>query len=97
MFLLFLPYSTSYTLFESSYLCLVFISLLLYRGHNQPVVNLLNDQAFITSQNHGFAVDESTVPESWAPLFRNANDMTNEVLYIAVTFFRQRIAQNKVL
>ena len=61
------------------------------------MVNLLNDQAFITSQNHGFAVDESTVPESWAPLFRNANDMTNEVLYIAVTFFRQRIAQNKVL
>ncbi|CAB3990450.1 carbamoyl-phosphate synthase [ammonia], mitochondrial-like [Paramuricea clavata] len=48
------------------------------RGHNQPVVNLLNGQAFITSQNHGFALDESTLPEHWEPLFRNANDMTNE-------------------
>ena len=48
------------------------------RGHNQPVVNLLNEQAFITSQNHGFALDESTLPEQWKPLFRNANDMTNE-------------------
>lgn len=48
------------------------------RGHNQPVVNLLNGQAFITSQNHGFAVDEATISKDWQPLFRNANDLTNE-------------------
>lgn len=54
-------------------------SFLFHRGHNQPVLNLLNDQAFITSQNHGFALDENTLPEHWKPLFRNANDMTNEV------------------
>lgn len=48
------------------------------RGHNQPVINLLNDQAFITSQNHGFAIDNTTLPEGWKPMFVNANDGTNE-------------------
>ena len=33
---------------------------------------------FITSQNHGFAVDESCMPDGWLPLFRNENDKTNE-------------------
>ena len=50
-----------------------------YRGHNQPVINLLNGSAFITSQNHGFAIDEATLPPQWKPLFVNANDNTNEV------------------
>ena len=49
------------------------------RGHNQPVINLLNGQAFITSQNHGFAIDTNTLPQGWKPLFVNANDKTNEV------------------
>ncbi|XP_070569881.1 carbamoyl-phosphate synthase [ammonia], mitochondrial-like [Ptychodera flava] len=48
------------------------------RGHNQPVVNLLNGQAFITSQNHGFAIDGETLPSGWRPVFINANDKTNE-------------------
>lgn len=48
------------------------------RGHNQPVLNLLNGKAFITSQNHGFAIDEKTLPDEWLPLFRNANDKSNE-------------------
>ncbi|XP_006824146.1 carbamoyl-phosphate synthase [ammonia], mitochondrial-like [Saccoglossus kowalevskii] len=48
------------------------------RGHNQPVVNLLNGQAFITSQNHGFAVDGTSLPEGYQPIFVNANDKTNE-------------------
>ena len=51
----------------------------LYRGHNQPVVNVLNNQAFITSQNHGFAIDDSKLPSNWQALFRNSNDGTNEV------------------
>ena len=50
-----------------------------FRGHNQPVLNLLNNKAFITSQNHGFAIDEKTLPDEWVPLFRNANDKSNEV------------------
>lgn len=48
------------------------------RGHNQPVVNVLNDQAFITSQNHGFAIDNTSLPPDWQVLFVNANDKTNE-------------------
>jgi carbamoyl-phosphate synthase/aspartate carbamoyltransferase/dihydroorotase len=35
-------------------------------------------RCFITSQNHGFAVDEKSLPSGWAPLFTNANDQTNE-------------------
>ncbi|KAJ7380438.1 Gly-Xaa carboxypeptidase [Desmophyllum pertusum] len=48
------------------------------RGHNQPVINQLNGQAFITSQNHGYAIDEKTLPSKWRSLFINANDKTNE-------------------
>ncbi|XP_013408425.1 carbamoyl-phosphate synthase [ammonia], mitochondrial [Lingula anatina] len=51
------------------------------RGHNQPVINLLSGQAFITSQNHGFAIDNKTLPPGWLPLFINANDGTNEGIY----------------
>ena len=49
------------------------------RGHNQPVVNTENGQAFITSQNHGFAIDNSSLLHDWKVLFVNANDKTNEV------------------
>ncbi|XP_076451011.1 carbamoyl-phosphate synthase [ammonia], mitochondrial-like [Babylonia areolata] len=48
------------------------------RGHNQAVLNVENGQAFITSQNHGFAIDSSTLPPDWKVLFVNANDKTNE-------------------
>ncbi|XP_074642725.1 carbamoyl-phosphate synthase [ammonia], mitochondrial-like [Tubulanus polymorphus] len=48
------------------------------RGHNQPVINQLTGQAFITSQNHGFAVDNASLPDGWRSLFINANDGTNE-------------------
>ena len=36
------------------------------------------DRCFITSQNHGFAVDDSTLGKDWEPLFVNMNDGTNE-------------------
>ncbi len=52
---------------------------LIFRGHNQPVLNMLNGQAFITSQNHGYAIDETTLPKEWKPIFVNANDHSNEV------------------
>ncbi|CAH3184818.1 unnamed protein product, partial [Porites evermanni] len=48
------------------------------RGHNQPVINQLSGEAFITSQNHGFAIDEASLPAEWNSLFINANDKTNE-------------------
>ena len=36
------------------------------------------DKCFITSQNHGFAVDDRNLPEGWEPYFVNMNDGTNE-------------------
>ncbi|XP_061463660.1 carbamoyl-phosphate synthase [ammonia], mitochondrial isoform X3 [Rhineura floridana] len=48
------------------------------RGQNQPVVNMINGQAFITAQNHGYAIDSNSLPPGWKPLFVNANDQTNE-------------------
>ncbi|UCG26660.1 MAG: glutamine-hydrolyzing carbamoyl-phosphate synthase small subunit [Bacteroidales bacterium] len=49
-----------------------------HRSHNQPVLKIGTNRAFITSQNHGFAVDNSTLNEEWDPLFININDQTNE-------------------
>jgi len=36
------------------------------------------NRAYITSQNHGFAVDNDTLSGDWEPLFINVNDNTNE-------------------
>ncbi len=49
-----------------------------HRSHNQPVQLVGTQRAFITSQNHGFAVDNSTLSADWEPLFVNMNDGTNE-------------------
>lgn len=49
-----------------------------HRSHNQPVRQIGTDRCFITSQNHGFAVDADTLPSDWEPLFINMNDGTNE-------------------
>lgn len=49
-----------------------------HRSHNQPVLQVGTNRAFITSQNHGFAIDNSTLPNEWEPLFINLNDETNE-------------------
>ncbi len=49
-----------------------------HRSHNQPVRMAGTDRCFITSQNHGFAVDDTTLPPDWDPLFTNMNDGTNE-------------------
>uniref|UniRef100_A0A669E644 Carbamoyl-phosphate synthetase 2, aspartate transcarbamylase, and dihydroorotase n=1 Tax=Oreochromis niloticus TaxID=8128 RepID=A0A669E644_ORENI len=48
------------------------------RGHNQPCIHNGTERCFITSQNHGFAVDPDTLPKDWDVLFTNANDHTNE-------------------
>lgn len=49
-----------------------------HRSHNQPVRMEGTDRCFITSQNHGFAVDASTLGEGWHPYFTNMNDGSNE-------------------
>ncbi|MBM2817140.1 MAG: hypothetical protein HW421_3902 [Ignavibacteria bacterium] len=49
-----------------------------HRSHNQPVLCCGTPKAYITSQNHGFAVDGDSLPEDWEPYFINLNDNSNE-------------------
>ncbi|HVX64910.1 MAG TPA: glutamine-hydrolyzing carbamoyl-phosphate synthase small subunit [Pirellulales bacterium] len=49
-----------------------------HRGANQPVMNHLTGAVEITSQNHGFAVDEATLPAELEITHRNLNDGTIE-------------------
>lgn len=49
-----------------------------HRSHNQPVLQVGTDKAFITSQNHGYVVDNNKLNEEWMPFFVNINDGTNE-------------------
>ncbi len=49
-----------------------------HRSHNQPVQKVGTDRAYITSQNHGYAVNNNTLTPGWEPLFVNVNDNTNE-------------------
>ncbi len=49
-----------------------------HRSHNQPVRMAGTEKCFITSQNHGYAVDNNTLGDDWEPLFLNMNDGTNE-------------------
>lgn len=51
-----------------------------HRSHNQPVRMAGSNRCFVTSQNHGYAVDADTLGSDWQPLFVNMNDGTNEGL-----------------
>ena len=52
-----------------------------HRGANHPVKDLSTSKVYISSQNHGYVVDESTLnPEVAEPAFINVNDGTNEGL-----------------
>lgn len=45
-----------------------------HRGQNQPCIDFETGRCYITSQNHGFAVEASSLPSSWSVWFTNAND-----------------------
>ncbi len=49
-----------------------------HRSHNQPVRLVDSNKCFITTQNHGYAVDTTTLDAAWQPLFVNMNDNSNE-------------------
>ncbi len=49
-----------------------------HRSHNQPVILTGTNRCFITSQNHGFAIDMESLGKDWQPLFVNVNDNTCE-------------------
>ena len=60
-----------------------------HRGANHPVKDLKTGKVYISSQNHGYVVDETTLnPEIARPAFENVNDKTNEGLeYIGKNIF----------
>jgi len=45
-----------------------------HRGQNQPCVEDETGRCYITSQNHGYAVRQGTLPDDWKQSFFNAND-----------------------
>jgi len=58
------------------------------RGMNQPCIDLRTTLCYITSQNHGYAVDTSSLSQDWMPLFVNANDGSNEgIIHASKPFF----------
>lgn len=48
------------------------------RAHNIPALDLTTGRCHITSQNHGYAVDASTLNRDWKEYFVNLNDGSNE-------------------
>jgi carbamoyl-phosphate synthase small subunit len=52
-----------------------------HRSQNQPVMDHLSRKAFITTQNHGYAVDIKSIPSGWISWFENLNDGSNEGLW----------------
>ena len=49
-----------------------------HRSHNQPVRLVGTNKCYVTSQNHGYAVDGKTLGSDWEELFVNMNDGSNE-------------------
>ena len=49
-----------------------------HRSHNQPVREVGTNRCYVTSQNHGYAVDAKTLGNDWRELFVNMNDGSNE-------------------
>ncbi len=49
-----------------------------HRAHNHPVIRCGTTQCYITSQNHGFALDTDSLDADWQPSFVNINDNSNE-------------------
>lgn len=49
-----------------------------HRGQNQPCIDTKTKHCYVTSQNHGFAIKEETLPDDWYVNFRNLNDNSVE-------------------
>ena len=60
-----------------------------HRGGNHPVKDLQTGRVYISSQNHGYVVDEEKIdPNVAVPAFKNVNDGTNEGLaYVGKNIF----------
>lgn len=49
-----------------------------HRSQNQPCLEVGTKHCYTTSQNHGYAIDDATLPKDWEVWFSNLNDNTNE-------------------
>jgi len=59
-----------------------------HRGQNQPVQQVGTQRCWITSQNHGYAVDADRLPDGWEVWFTNLNDGTVEgIRHATLPFF----------
>ncbi len=59
-----------------------------HRAHNHPVIKVGTNNCHITSQNHGFALDNDSLKDQWEPLFVNVNDNSNEgIMHKTKPFF----------
>lgn len=59
-----------------------------HRGQNQPCSEAGTRRCYITSQNHGYAIENGSLSEDWREWFYNDNDGTNEgLLHISKPFF----------
>jgi carbamoyl-phosphate synthase small subunit len=59
-----------------------------HRSHNQPCIDSSSRRCYITSQNHGYAINADTLPVDWREWFSNNNDGTNEgIIHISKPFF----------
>lgn len=59
-----------------------------HRGQNQPCIDVETKKCYITSQNHGYAVDEKTLSPDWKVTFRNLNDGSVEgIAHIQLPFY----------
>jgi carbamoyl-phosphate synthase small subunit len=54
-----------------------------HHGANHPVQDLATSQVMITSQNHGFAVDEGSLPDHARPTHRSLFDQSLQGLELA--------------
>ena len=58
------------------------------RGMNQPVIDLRTFRCYITSQNHGYAIDNNSIDKDWSPYFINGNDHSNEgIIHNSLPYF----------
>jgi carbamoyl-phosphate synthase small subunit len=59
-----------------------------HRSQNQPCIEVGTKRCYITTQNHGYAIDSDTLPVDWREWFYNNNDKTNEgIIHISKPFF----------
>ncbi|MDB5183033.1 MAG: carA [Candidatus Saccharibacteria bacterium] len=59
-----------------------------HRGHNQPCMESDTERCYITSQNHGYALDAKSLPKNWDVWFRNLNDDSVEgIKHVSKPFF----------